>query len=105
MIEVRLDLGAKTFACLVLENIFRSGIGMIDGLHGVNVKSIKMSTNFSPEIILREDEAMKLYKKLRTLAPRLNAGLRNQMVRQMENIKYQIKESRNERTKLQQTHP
>jgi hypothetical protein len=26
MIEVRLDLGAKTFACLVLEDIFRSVI-------------------------------------------------------------------------------
>ncbi len=94
MIEVRLDLGAKTFACLVLEDIFRSGIGMIDGLHGVNVKSIKMYTNFSPEIVLREDEAMKLYKKLRTLAPRLHAGLRNQMGKQKENNKYQIKESK-----------
>jgi len=91
MIEVRLDLGAKTFACLVLEDIFRSGIGMIDGLHGVNVKSIKMYTNFSPEIVLREDEAMKLYKKLRTLAPRLNSGLRNQMTRQMKEIRLQLK--------------
>jgi len=62
MIEVRLDLGAKTFACLVLEDIFRSGIGMIDGLHGVNVKSIKMYTNFSPEII-SEKEMKKQCKK------------------------------------------
>ena len=91
MIEVRLDLGAKTFACLVLEDIFRSGRNTMDYAYGVNVDSIKMYTNFSPEIVLREDEAMKLYKKLRTLAPRLNSGLRNQMTRQMKEIRLQLK--------------
>ena len=103
MKDVRLDMGAKTFACLVLEDIFRSGIGMMDGVYGVNVKSIKMYTHFSPEIVLREEEAIKRFKKLKTLAPRLNVGLRNQMIRQMENIKYQINESRNEHNKLRQT--
>ena len=68
---------------IVWEDGTEEFIGDVPGLHGVNVKSIKMYTNFSPEIVLREDEAMKLYKKLRTLAPRLNAGLRNQMVKQM----------------------
>jgi hypothetical protein len=90
---VKLQLGAKTFACLVLEDVFRSGIGMLDGVYGVNVNSIKMYNDFAPEIVLRRYEAMKLYKNLRTLAPRLNAGLRNQMVRQMKEIKLQLGEA------------
>jgi len=94
--EVRLQLGAKTFACLVLEDVFRSGIGLIDGVYGVNVNSIKMYDDFSPEIVLREYEAMKLYKHLRTLAPRLNAGLRNQMARQMKEIRLQLKRKEHE---------
>ena len=89
--EVRLQLGAKTFACLVFQNIFRSGRNTMDYAYGVNVDSIKMYDDFSPEIVLREYEAMKLYKNLRTLAPRLNAGLRNQMARQMKEIRLQLK--------------
>ena len=54
---------------------------------------IKMYNDFAPEIVLRRYEAMKLYKNLRTLAPRLNAGLINQMVRQMKEIKLQLGEA------------
>ena len=50
--EVKLQMGAKTFACLVFENIFRSGRNTMDYAYGVNVDSIKMYNDFTSDIIL-----------------------------------------------------
>ena len=91
--EVKLQMGAKTFACLVFENIFRSGRNTMDYAYGVNVDSIEMYTDFTSEIILNQDEAEKLYRKLEDLTPKLSLGLRNQMKKQMEQIKLHLGEA------------
>ena len=91
--KVNLQMGAKTFACLVFENIFRSGRNTMDYAYGVNVDSIEMYTDFTSEIILNQDEAEKLYRKLEDLTPKLSLGLRNQMKKQMEQIKLHLGES------------
>ena len=91
--EVRLQLGSKTFACLVFENVFRSGRNTMDYAYGVNVDSIKMYNDFTSEIILNQDEAKKLYRKLEDLTPKLSLGLKNQMKKQMEQIKLHLGEA------------
>ena len=91
--EVRLQLGAKTFACLVFQNIFRSGRNTMDYAYGVNVDSIEMYNDFTSEIILNQDEAKKLYRKLEDLTPKLSLGLKNQMKKQMEQIKLHLGEA------------
>tara|TARA_R110000803_G_scaffold164613_1_gene228284 strand:+ start:194 stop:475 length:282 start_codon:yes stop_codon:yes gene_type:complete len=91
--KVNLQMGAKTFACLVFENIFRSGRNTMDYAYGVNVDSIEMYTDFTSEIILNQDEAEKLYRKLEDLTPKLSLGLRNQMKKQMEQIKLHLGEA------------
>ena len=91
--EVKLQMGAKTFACLVFENIFRSGRNTMDYAYGVNVASIEMYSDFTSNIYLDKDEAEKLHRKLEDLVPNLSIGLRNQMKKQMKEIKLQLGEA------------
>ena len=91
--KVNLKMGAKTFACLVFENIFRSGRNTMAYAYGVNVDSIEMYNAFTSEIILNQDEAKKLYRKLEDLTPKLSLGLKNQMKKQMEQIKLHLGEA------------
>ena len=91
--EIKLQMGAKTFACLVFENIFRSGRNTMDYAYGVNVNSIKMYTDFTSDIVLEPYEAEKLHRKLEDLVPRVTVGLRTQMKKQMKEIKLQLGEA------------
>ena len=93
MIEVKLQMGAKTFACLVFENIFRSGRNTMDYAYGVNVDSIKMYNDFTSDIILEPYEAEKLHRKLEALVPQVTVGLRTQMRKQMKEITLQLGEA------------
>ena len=90
--EVKLQMGAKTFACLVFENIFRSGRNTMDYAYGVNVDSIKMYTDFTSDIVLEPYEAEKLHRKLEDLVPRVTVGLRTQMKKQMKEITLQLED-------------
>jgi len=91
--HVNLKMGAKTFACLVFENIFRSGRNAMDYAYGVNVYSIEMYPDFTSNICLDKDEAEKLHRKLEYLVPKLSIGLRTQMRKQMKEIKLQLGEA------------
>jgi hypothetical protein len=91
--KVNLKMGAKTFACLVFENIFRSSRTTMDYVYGVNVYSIEMYPDFTSEICLDTNEAEKLHRRLVNLAPKVSVGLRTQMRKQMKEIKLQLGES------------
>jgi hypothetical protein len=86
-------MGAKTFACLVFENIFRSGRNTMDYAYGVNVDSIKMYNDFTSDIILEPYEAEKLHRKLEAIVPQVTVGLRSQMRKHMKVITLQLEES------------
>ena len=91
--EVKLQMGAKTFAGLVFENIFRSSRNTMDYAYGVNVDSIKMYTDFTSDIILEPYEAEKLHRKLEDLVPKVTVGLRTQLKKQMKEITLQLGEA------------
>ena len=87
---IKLHLGRKTLACLIFEDVFRDGGGVIDWAYGVNVESIEMDTDFGTDITLKTSEANKLLDYLKKIAPKVSLGLRTQMYRKIDDIMIQL---------------
>jgi len=87
---IKLHLGRKTLACLIFEDVFRDGVGVIDWAYGVNVETIKMDTNFGTDITLKTSEANKLLDYLKEIAPKVSVGLRTQMNSKVNDITIQL---------------
>lgn len=87
---IKLHLGRKTLACLIFEDVFRDGGGVIDWAYGVNVESIEMDTDFGTDITLKTSEANKLLDYLKEIAPKVSLGLRTQMYRKIDDIMIQL---------------
>lgn len=87
---IKLHLGRKTLACLIFEDVFRDGGGVIDWAYGVNVESIEMDTDFGTDITLKTSEANKLLDYLKEIAPKVSLGLRTQMHRKIDDIMIQL---------------
>jgi len=87
---IKLHLGRKTLACLIFEDVFRDGGGVIDWVYGVNVESIEMDTDFGTDITLKTSEANKLLDYLKKIAPKVSVGLRTQMHRKIDDIMIQL---------------
>lgn len=87
---IKLHLGRKTLACLIFEDVFRDGGGVIDWAYGVNVESIEMDTDFGTDITLKTSEANKLLDYLKEIAPKVSVGLRTQMHRKIDDIMIQL---------------
>ncbi len=87
---IKLHLGRKTLACLIFEDVFRNGGGVVDWAYGVNVESIKINTDFGTDITLKTSEANKLLDYLKEIAPKVSVGLRTQMHRKIDDIMIQL---------------
>ena len=87
---IKLHLGRKTLACLIFEDVFRDGGGVVDWAYGVNVESIKINKEFGTDITLKTSEAKKLLDYFKKLAPKVNAGLRTQMNSKINDITIQL---------------
>jgi hypothetical protein len=87
---IKLHLGRKTLACLIFEDVFTDGGGVINWAYGVNVESIEMNTNFGTDITLKTSEARKLLDYFKKLAPKVTVGLRTQMNRKVDDIMIQL---------------
>ena len=87
---IKLHLGRKTLACLIFEDVFRDGGGVVDWAYGVNVESIKINTDFGTDITLKTSEANKLLDYLKEIAPKVSVGLRTQMHRKIDDIMIQL---------------
>ena len=87
---IKLHLGRKTLACLIFEDVFRDGGGVIDWAYGVNVESIEMDTDFGTDITLKTSEAKKLLDYFKKLAPKVNVGLRTQINNKVNDIITQL---------------
>ena len=87
---VELHLGRKTLACLIFEDVFRDGGGVVDWAYGVNVETIEMNTSFGTDITLKTSEARKLLDSFKKLAPKVNAGLRTQIHSKVNDIMIQL---------------
>jgi len=48
---IKLHLGRKTLACLIFEDVFRDGGGVVDWAYGVNVESIKINKEFGTTVL------------------------------------------------------
>ena len=89
---IRLQLGRKTLAVLILEDVFRGGETVIDCAYGVNVENIDMDTSFGTRLTLNTIEAKKLLKNLKELSNTVSLGLRTQMNNKIKEIQKQLKE-------------
>ena len=87
---IKLHLGRKTLACLIFEDVFTDGGGVINWAYGVNVESIEMNTNFGTDITLKTSEARKLLDYFKKLAPKVTVGLRTQMNSKVNDIMIQL---------------
>lgn len=87
---IKLHLGRKTLACLIFEDVFRDGGGVIDWTYGVNVENIEINTDFGTDITLKTSEANKLLDYLKEIAPKVSVGLRTQMHRKIDDIMIQL---------------
>ena len=87
---IELHLGRKTLACLIFEDVFRDGGGVVDWAYGVNVETIEMNTSFGTDITLKTSEAKKLLDSFKKLAPKVNTGLRTQMNSKVNDIITQL---------------
>ena len=87
---IELHLGRKTLACLIFEDVFRDGGGVVDWAYGVNVETIEMNTSFGTDITLKTSEARKLLDYFKKLAPKVTVGLRTQMNRKVDDIMIQL---------------
>ena len=87
---IKLHLGRKTLACLIFEDVFRDGGGVVDWAYGVNVETIEMNTSFGTDITLKTSEARKLLDYFKKLAPKVTVGLRTQMNRKVDDIMIQL---------------
>ena len=87
---IKLHLGRKTLACLIFEDVFTDGGGVINWAYGVNVESIEMNTNFGTDITLKTSEARKLLDYFKKLETKVTVGLRTQMNRKVDDIMIQL---------------
>ncbi len=87
---IKLHLGRKTLACLIFEDVFRDGGGVVDWAYGVNVESIKINKEFGTDITLKTSEAKKLLDYFKKLSPKVSVGLRTQMHKKIDDIMKQL---------------
>ena len=88
--EIEVSIGSKTLACLITNDVFRTGKTVIDCAYGVNPKKIEMHNDFTSWITFKKYEAEKLQKYLQELIPNVSLGLRTSMQRLNENITSQL---------------
>ena len=90
---VKLSLGRKVLAMLILENIFKESLTITDQAYCVHVDKIEMEAwNFGVKLELEPMEAEKLLRYLHKLQPRLSLGYRTQISRKIQNIEEQLYE-------------
>ena len=88
---IKLALGRKVFAVLILENIFKECHTMTDHSYAVHVDKISIDDwNFGVEIELEHIEAKKLLNYLIEIQPKLSLGYRTQIGNKIKDIQDQL---------------